>query len=82
MVSIKDVAQHAGVSTMTVSRVVNETGYVSAKTKEKVLEVIGKTGYRVNQTAVGLRTGKTTSIGVIISDISNPFFPFILYNRK
>jgi len=42
------------------------------------LEVIGKTGYRVNQTAVGLRTGKTTSIGVIISDISNPFFPFIL----
>lgn len=78
MVSIKDVAQYAGVSTMTVSRVVNETGYVSTKTKEKVLEVIDKTGYKVNQTAVGLRTGRTNTIGVIISDISNPFFPIIL----
>jgi len=78
MVSIKDVAQYAGVSTMTVSRVVNETGYVSTKTKEKVLEVIDKTGYKVNQTAVGLRTGKINSIGVIISDITNPFFAFIL----
>ena len=78
MVSIKDVAQYAGVSTMTVSRVVNETGYVSAKTKERVLAVISETGYKVNQTAVGLRTGKTNSIGVIISDISNPFFAFIL----
>jgi len=78
MISIKDVAEYAGVSTMTVSRVVNETGYVSTKTKEKVLEVIEQTGYKVNQTAVGLRTGRTNSIGVIISDIANPFFAFIL----
>ena len=78
MVSIKDVAQYAGVSTMTVSRVVNKTGYVSVKTKERVLAVISEIGYKVNQTAVGLRTGKTNSIGVIISDITNPFFAFIL----
>ena len=78
MVSIKDVARYAGVSTMTVSRVINETGYVSAETKERVLKVISETGYKVNQTAVGLRTGKTNSIGVIISDITNPFFAFIL----
>ena len=78
MLSIKDVARYAGVSTMTVSRVINETGYVSTKTRKRVLAVIGKTGYKVNQTAVGLRTGKTNSIGVIISDISNPFFPPIL----
>jgi DNA-binding LacI/PurR family transcriptional regulator len=78
MVSIRDVARLAGVSLMTVSRVINETGYVSAKTKEKVLAAISETGYKVNQTAVGLRTGKTNSIGVIISDITNPFFAFIL----
>lgn len=78
MISIKDVARHAGVSTMTVSRVINETGYVSTQTKEKVLAVIHSTGYKVNQTAVGLRTGKISSVGVIISDISNPFFPSIL----
>jgi len=78
MFSIKDVARYAGVSTMTVSRVINETGYVSEKTKEKVLKVISETCYKVNQTAVGLRTGKTNTIGVIISDISNPFFAFIL----
>lgn len=63
---------------MTVSRVINETGYVSKETKEKVLTAVSKTGYKVNQTAVGLRTGKTNSIGVIISDISNPFFAYIL----
>ena len=61
-----------------VSRVVNESGCVSQKTRKKVAEAIRKTGYRVNQTAVGLRTGKTNSIGVILSDISNPFFPFII----
>lgn len=63
---------------MTVSRVVNETGYVSKETNEKVLAAISETGYKINQTAVGLRTGKTNSIGVIISDITNPFFAFIL----
>ena len=78
MVSIKDVARLAGVSSMTVSRAINETGYVSKETKEKVLSAISETGYKVNQTAVGLRTGKTNSIGVVISDITNPFFAYIL----
>ncbi|UCF90451.1 MAG: LacI family DNA-binding transcriptional regulator [Desulfobacterales bacterium] len=78
MVSIKNVARFADVSVMTVSRVINASGYVSQKTRAKVLEAIDKTGYRVNQTAVGLRTGRSNSIGVIISDISNPFFPFII----
>lgn len=78
MVSIRDVAKLAGVSMMTVSRVVNETGYVSEEKKEIVLRVIKETGYEVNQMAVGLRTGTTNSIGIIISDISNPFFPPII----
>jgi LacI family transcriptional regulator len=78
MVSLKDVARSAGVSVMTVSRVINRSGYASQSAREKVLEAIRETGYRVNQTAVGLRTGKTNSIGIIISDISNPFFPFII----
>ena len=78
MISIRDVAQFAGVSSMTVSRVINQAAYVSPQTRQKVLDAIRRTGYRVNQTAVGLRTGKTKSIGVIISDISNPFFPVII----
>jgi LacI family transcriptional regulator len=78
MVSIREVASLAKVSMMTVSRVVNETGYVSKETREKVLKIIQETGYEVNQTAVGLRTGTANSIGVIISDISNTFFPPII----
>lgn len=78
MVSIKDVAKLAKVSMMTVSRVVNETGYVSKETRERVLKIINETGYEVNQTALGLRTGTANSIGVVISDISNPFFPPII----
>jgi len=75
MVSIKEVAKLAKVSMMTVSRVVNETGYVKKETRERILKIIKETGYEVNQTAVGLRTGTANSIGVIISDISNPYFP-------
>lgn len=75
MVSIKEVANLANVSMMTVSRVVRENGYVKQETKEKILKIIKETGYEANRTAVGLRTGTANSIGVIISDISNPFFP-------
>lgn len=76
--TVYDVALEAGVSVMTVSRVVNGTGYVSQKTRERVLQAIEKLGYRPNAMARGLVTRRSNSIGVIISDITNPFFPQVI----
>lgn len=72
--TLKDVAAHAGVSIKTVSNVVNDWPYVTDETRQKVWEAIQVTGYRPNQAARSLVTGRTRSIGVIIPDISNPFF--------
>jgi len=71
---MKDVARHAGVSLKTVSNVVNDWPYVSAETRERVQDAIETLGYRRNQAARSLVTGKTGTIGVIVSDIANPFF--------
>jgi LacI family transcriptional regulator len=71
---MKDVAAVAGVSIKTVSNVVNDWPYVSAETRRKVQEAIEQVGYRPNRAARSLVTGKTDTIGVIIPDISNPFF--------
>jgi len=73
-VTIKEVARIAGVSIKTVSNVVNDWPYVSEETRQKVLDVIREVGYRPNYSARSLVTGKTKTIGVIIPDISNPFF--------
>lgn len=72
---IKDVARAAGVSTATVSHVINETRYVSAATREKVLHAIEHCNYYPNAHARSLASGRSQMIGLIISDISNPFFP-------
>ncbi|AZR73753.1 LacI family transcriptional regulator [Anoxybacter fermentans] len=74
-VTIKDIAKEANVSTTTVSRVLNNKPDVSDKTKKKVLEVINKLGYNPNGIARGLVLQKTYTIGLIIPDICNPFFP-------
>lgn len=73
-VTMSDVATHAGVSLKTVSNVVNDWPYVSDETRNKVWESIEIVGYRPNQMARSLVTGKTKSIGVVVPDISNPFF--------
>jgi LacI family transcriptional regulator, galactose operon repressor len=73
-VTLIDVARYAGVSPRTVSNVVNDWPYVSDATRTKVQEAIRKVGYRPNQMARSLVTGQTKTIGVIIQDISNPFF--------
>jgi LacI family transcriptional regulator len=70
----KDVAKHAGVSIATVSHVVNNTRYVSAETRQKVLDAIEALNYRPNAVARGLATSITRKIGLVISEISNPFF--------
>ncbi|MCH3965340.1 MAG: LacI family transcriptional regulator [Clostridium sp.] len=76
--SIKDVAREAGVSIATVSRVLNDVDVVNEDTKKKVLEAIAKLGYRPNIIARSLKTQRTKTIGIIIPDISNQFYPEIV----
>lgn len=73
--SIKDVAELAGVSTATVSHVVNGTRNTKPETRQKVLAAIEKLGYARNQAARNLAMGRSSLLGLIISDIRNPFFP-------
>jgi len=74
MKSIVDVAKLAGVSTATVSRVLSGKGYVSNAVRGKVAAAVEKLGYRPNRVARSLREQKSQVIGLIISDIRNPFF--------
>lgn len=73
-VTIYDVAREANVSMATVSRVVNGNPNVKPVTRKKVLDVIERLGYRPNAVARGLASKKTTTVGVIIPDISSMFF--------
>jgi DNA-binding LacI/PurR family transcriptional regulator len=70
-----DVAELARVSTATVSRVINETGYVSESSRKRVLRAVQKLHYYPNAHARSLASGRSNQIGLLISDISNPFFP-------
>ena len=74
-VSIKDVAERAGVSIATVSHVLNGTRGTRQQTRQKVLAAIEELGYAQNQSARNLAMGRSTLLGLIISDIRNPFFP-------
>ncbi len=75
-VTIKDIAKIAGVSTATVSMVMNKKDErISDKTRQKVLKAIEEMGYVPNMIASSMVTKKTKTIGLIIPDISNPFFP-------
>lgn len=73
-VTIYDVAREANVSMATVSRVVNGNPNVKPATRKKVLNTIERLGYRPNAVARGLASKRTTTVGVIIPDISNIFF--------
>lgn len=72
---IKDVALEAGVSTATVSHVINQTKFVTEETRHKVLNAIEKLNFYPNAHARTLASGRSNIIGLLISDISNPFFP-------
>jgi LacI family transcriptional regulator len=73
-VTIYDVAREAGVSMATVSRVVNNNPNVKPQTRKKVFEAIERLGYRPNAVARGLASKKTTTVGVVIPDISNTMY--------
>src|SRR5918911_800042 len=72
---IKDVAREAGVSTATVSHVINNTRFVSPETRERVMRAIERCNYYPNAHARSLASGRSDTLGLLISDISNPFFP-------
>jgi LacI family transcriptional regulator len=72
---LKDVARHAGVSTATASRVINNTSHVSETNRRKVLRAIRRFNYLPNAHARTLASGRSNLIGLLISDITNPFFP-------
>ena len=73
-VTIYDVAREANVSMATVSRVVNGNNNVKPATRKKVLDVIDKLDYRPNAVARGLASKKTTTVGVIVPDVTNLYF--------
>jgi LacI family transcriptional regulator len=74
MVTIADVAKRAGVSKMTVSRVINGSGYISQETRERVEKAIQELDYIPNSLARSLRFKRTRTIGLVLTDITNPFF--------
>src|SRR5712691_292763 len=76
--TIHDVATHAGVSAMTVSRVINESPRVSVETRRRVQASIAKLGYVPNRLARGLIQRKTGAFGVIVPDVANPFFTLVV----
>lgn len=76
-VTIDDVAKLAGVSYQTVSRVINNKPHVSVITRERVEKIITETGYRPSLIARSLVTARTATIGLVVPDISNPYFSAI-----
>ncbi|HLU23279.1 MAG TPA: LacI family DNA-binding transcriptional regulator [Bacillaceae bacterium] len=73
-VTIKDVAKESGVSIATVSRVLNQVGFVSDEVRARVLATVERMNYQPNAVARSLKSDKTNIIGVIIPDISNPYY--------
>ena len=73
-VTLRDVAEEAGVSLKTASNVINHSGRMTDSTREKVQEVIDRLGYRVNVSARNLRRGQTGIIGLAIPDLQMPYF--------
>jgi len=73
--TIKDIAKMANVSYTTVSRALNGSNQVSEETRNRVLEICKKVGYSPNAIARGLVTNSTNTIGLLVPDITNPFYP-------
>lgn len=77
-VTMHQIARRADVSLGTVSHVINETARVREPLRRRVLEAIETLGYQPNQLSRGLRRNRTNIIGMIIPDITNPFFPAVV----
>src|SRR6478752_2443317 len=76
--TMREVARRAGVSLATVSRVLNDTEYISEQTRRRVLKAVREFNYFKNVHARRLATGRSDIFGLIISEIANPYFPEII----
>ncbi len=74
MATIREVAKRAGVAPITVSRVINESGYVGEETRRRVNEAIAELDYVPNVLARGLRSKRTHTLGLLVTDITNAFW--------
>jgi LacI family transcriptional regulator len=74
MPNLLDIAKRAGVAPITVSRVINNSGYVSQSTRERVQAAVKELGYVPNTIARGLRSKRTHTLALIVTDITNPYF--------
>lgn len=74
MSTLKDVAERAGVTVTTVSRVINNRGYISEKTRKRVYDAMREIGYRPNEVARSLSRKNTNTIGVITPRIDHPYY--------
>lgn len=74
VVTVRDVARAAGVSISTVSRALSVPEKVAAETRERVEAVAAELGYQPNRAAAGLRAGRTGAVGLMVPDLSNPYF--------
>ena len=72
--SIRDIAEIAGVSVATVSRVLNKKGKYSATTEKRVLAVVNSCGYISNMSAKSLREARSHTVGLIVPNVTNAFF--------
>lgn len=73
-ITLADVAKRAGVSTATVSMVLCNKGRISQATRERVLKALDESGYVYNQTAANLRNRSSNQVGLLLHDITNPFY--------
>lgn len=75
MTTLADIARKAGVSYSTVSRALADSPLVNAETKERIQRLAAEYGYRVNQVARSLATRTTSTLGLVVPETINPFFP-------
>src|SRR4029450_6989313 len=73
-VTLMDVARHCGVSRATVSLVLNDSPLVAATTRDRVRQAMPELGYVYNRAAASLRTQHSDAIGVVLTNITNPYF--------
>jgi DNA-binding LacI/PurR family transcriptional regulator len=78
MTTLRDIARKAAVSTATVSNVLNNSLYVSPALRARVLAAVGELNYRPNSLARSLRVRRSQAIGMVVPDITNPFFPAVV----
>jgi LacI family transcriptional regulator len=74
VVTVRDVARESGVSISTVSRALAEPERVAPETRDRVVAVARRLGYRPNRAASGLRAGRTGALGLVVPDLENPYF--------